>query len=188
MKNTNYYRFQEAISLSKSGKDQEALKIFQEILKEEPDDYSLRYNMLLFYKIKHYDEALIVVEKLYQDQKQEEVNGFVIKPALKYLYGHTLARCKKYDEATSILKELIKTDRQDSAYFELGKISALKGDYDNAKYYFRTLLKKDNRRAKFELAKLELMAGNIQFAKTCFQDLIDRFNDSFAIFELAKLE
>ena len=189
MKNTNYYRFQEAISLSKSGKDQEALKIFQEILKEEPDDYSLRYQYaFVLSKIKHYDEALIVVEKLYQDQKQEEVNGFVIKPALKYLYGHTLARCKKYDEATSILKELIKTDRQDSAYFELGKISALKGDYDNAKYYFRTLLKKDNRRAKFELAKLELMAGNIQFAKTCFQDLIDRFNDSFAIFELAKLE
>lgn len=45
MKNTNYYRFQEAISLSKSGKDQEALKIFQEILKEEPDDYSFKISI-----------------------------------------------------------------------------------------------------------------------------------------------
>lgn len=188
MKNTNYYRFQEAISLSKSGKDQEALKIFQEILEEEPDDYSLRYQYaFVLSKIKHYDEALIVVEKLYQDQKQEEVNGFVIKPALKYLYGHTLARCKKYDEATSILKELIKTDRKDSAYFELGKISALKGDYDNAKYYFRTLLKKDNRRAKFELAKLELMVGEHSNAFKHFSLLAYQKGDLYAKLELGKL-
>lgn len=140
----------------------------------------------LFSKVKEAkrNNDLLAMKKLYEENSND--------PRVKCDYADLLRKNGKTGEAKILLFELLRSGREVvCANYILGKITLDEGNIEEAKKYFKKVLKYKPHDVIciYELGRIESRAGNDAEAKKYFEEaLAIKPSDTYTRLELAKLE
>ncbi|MGC8608436.1 MAG: tetratricopeptide repeat protein, partial [Thermoplasmata archaeon] len=154
-----------------TGKFEEALAECEKGIKENPADVffeEMKFNVLR--NMEKHDEALAVIQKMYENDKT--------RPDYGLDYASELSVLKRYDDAISVLNDLQKNyEDYSEVYIEFFRVFNEKGDFDTALNYAAIAMEKaddDETLMHFpeEVIDDGLKASKINEIKAFFDDLI----------------
>jgi tetratricopeptide (TPR) repeat protein len=167
-------RIDEANQLLNEKKYPEAIALFEDILKENPDIYTLEENLgSAYFKLGDYDKAI----EHYQRYLEKEPNAtdVLINIVNTYLEKGELEVALTY---LGKIKEDTVTDP--ATFYNIGSLFFGRGDTDLAiKYYLKALAKDINfTDAYFQLGLCYFQKGDMEQAKVNFKKIIELAPDS----------
>ncbi|MBR1680185.1 tetratricopeptide repeat protein [bacterium] len=109
-----------------------AIKYYDEILKEIPDNYDVKANKALaLHALKHYDDAISIYEELLAVKENDRLSENLVSAYISK--GDTLLMQAKYKDSIEPFERAIMRDKNQSyAYYGLAKAYELTGNYDLA--------------------------------------------------------
>ncbi|MCD6451392.1 MAG: tetratricopeptide repeat protein [Acidobacteria bacterium] len=167
-------KIDEANQLMSEKKYKEAITIFEQILKENPQIYTLEKNIgSAYFELGNYDKALEHYQKYLENDPT--ATDVLINIVNTYLEKGELDNALAYLEK---IKEETITDPV--TFYNIGSLFFGKGDTDLAiKYYQKTLLKDPNfADAYFQLGLCYFQKGDMEQAKINFKKVIELAPDS----------
>ena len=175
MNDANYKFYLKAKDFLKENKYNEAIAIFRDIHKLEPNDSLNKFQLarLLIRNSKTLQEGKNMLE-----QMKDDVFAALELGRLELKEGHT-------NKARYYFEYLLNTKNDEYAILELGRLELQEGNKDKARYYFEYLLNtKNDEHAMLELGRLKLQEGNKDKARHYFEYLLNTKNDVYAKEEL----
>lgn len=115
----------------------------------------------------------------------ERNSGSKLELAKVYRYQGEL------EEAKSLLYNLLRSNADRAAYYELGVISELEGMDKKAERFYQISysISRNDTRSLFKIGKIKRKNGEIEEAKSCFQEIYEaNKRDKFNLLELGKCE
>lgn len=207
----------EARGLTKRGKLDEAIKILEEVVTEQPDIVDANFTLgNLYYKKKEYKKALYYFKKVLRlkpdynfamlnilncyrfmgevDRGIKEAEAFIkVFPRHSEFYlilGNFYLDKKEYDRAEENFKKAWEVGKNAFALRDLGVLYLMKGDPEKAESYLRRSIKEkpDIKMAHYHLALIEEERGNMWRAVEEYEKEIEVNPDNFkAHFNVARL-
>lgn len=151
----------------------EALQLFDKAIEEANKgmwkNYSLYEKVRLLGEMKKYDEALALLDA----PLRKDRNTSYHKARVMLMRGELLMQCGKYDDAAAEWTKAAQSGEQNwisaDAVINLGKLCALRKDFDGAVKHFRSILNDTSRlpgiRGKALLAEAEMLKKEQKFAE-----------------------
>lgn len=141
-----------ALLMEKNGKGDDAVPLYQEVLKYDPKHNKTKINlavMFMSFEPADTDNALKLLQQVYEsDKKNFEANNNL---------GTCYLNLEKYDEAVKFFKNALEIDgKNNEVRYNLAKAYARNGEYQFSKQTYLDVLKADtkNWNAYIELAKV----------------------------------
>jgi tetratricopeptide (TPR) repeat protein len=140
-------RIELAKDLVEAGRVEEAVPVYEEILDDDPDNLNATINLLnvsdFLGRHDRLDDLYAHASKVYPNVQ-----------ALHQIYGTSLARRGRLDEAAGVLRAALALDEADAETLTmLGEVVRAQGQFDEARRYFERALQA---RPSYRVARLDL--------------------------------
>ena len=164
---------EQALEAARQKKYDEALQLFDKAIEEANKgmwkNYSLYEKVRLLGEMKKYDEALALLD----EPLRKDRNTPYHRARVMLMRGELLMQCGKYDDAAAEWTRAAQSGENNwisaDAVINLGKLCALRKDFDGAVKHFRSILNDTSRlpgiRGKALLAEAEMLKKEKKFAE-----------------------
>lgn len=157
-----------ALSLYLNDNVQEAIRIFEECLRQAPDDESLYDSLLEGYEVmEQYDRMLDVIDR---KEKKFGSQGILLKKA------HVFVEQRNYDKAMEIFGQIPEEDKDTLEYYMLeGELAFFKGELavSEAAYMKAALVSPDNENVVDRLANISVAREKYEQAANYLEQLLE---------------